>query len=50
MKTIRTKEVNENVKVANNCLRKAKRQAKELAVFAGEVVRLMDKDLSLIHI
>lgn len=33
MKTIRTKEVNENVKVANNCLRKAKRQAKELAVF-----------------
>ena len=44
MKTIRTKEVNENVKVANNCLRKAKRQAKELAVFAGEVVRLMDKE------
>ena len=38
MKTIRTKEVNENVKVANNCLRKAKRQAKELAVFASPVL------------
>ena len=25
-------------------LRKAKRQAKQLAVFAGEVVRLMDKE------
>ena len=37
MKAIRTKEVNENVKAANSCLRKAKRQAKELAVFTGEV-------------
>lgn len=44
MKAIRTKEVNENVKAANSCLRKAKRQAKELAVFTGEVVRLMDKE------
>ena len=41
MKAIRTKEVNENVKAANSCLRKAKWQAKELAVFTGEVVRLM---------
>ena len=39
-----TKEVNENVKAANSCLRKAKWQAKELAVFTGEVVRLMDKE------
>ena len=44
MKAIRTKEVNENVKAANSCLRKAKWQAKELAVFTGEVVRLMDKE------
>lgn len=44
MKAIRTKEVNENVKAANSCLRKAKRQAKELAVFTGEVVRLIDKE------
>ena len=44
MKAIRTGEVNENVKAANSCLRKAKRQAKELAVFTGEVVRLMDKE------
>ena len=44
MKAIRTKEVNENVKAANSCLRKAKRQAKELAVFIGEVVRLIDKE------
>lgn len=29
MKAIRTKEVNENVKAANSCLRKAKWQAKE---------------------
>ena len=36
--------VNENVKAANSCLRKAKWQAKELAVFTGEVVRLMDKE------
>ena len=44
MKAIRTKEVNENVKAANSCLRKAKWQAKELAVFTGAVVRLMDKE------
>ena len=44
MKAIRTKEVNENVKAANSCLRKAKWQAKELAVFTGEVVRLIDKE------
>ena len=46
MKAIRTKEVNENVKAANSCLRKAKWQAKELAVFTGEVVRLMDNGKS----
>lgn len=45
MKAIRTKEVNENVKAANSCLRKAKWQAKELAVFTGEVVRLIRKGI-----
>ena len=49
MKAIRTKEVNENVKAANSCLRKAKWQAKELAVFTGEVVRLMDKEGHSLH-
>ena len=36
MKAIRTKEVNENVKAANSCLRKAKWQAKELAILSWE--------------
>ena len=45
-----TKEVNENVKAANSCLRKAKWQAKELAVFTGEVVRLMDKVPTPMHV
>lgn len=45
MKAIRTKEVNENVKAANSCLRKAKRQAKELFVMI-----LYFNDYKLIYI
>ena len=44
MKTIKMKEMNKNVKTMNDCLREAKRQAKDLDVFAGEVVRLMDNE------
>lgn len=44
MKTVKLKDLNHSVKMANDCLRLAQKKIKEVSDFRGEVVRLLNKD------